>query len=264
MSFFFVLAPPILEVLSAVPFCSSYRHRSFAQPSFLVVLDAMSIQHLREIARFRPALVRVLDHLQNDSLEAAAGSLLELVDETYDLRRVTTDGVQYDDRLAVRQLENSLRYQKRRRKDIESQLDTERNPHRGRMVQALWFVRIGLANPSVPGRTLSSLLSSLPKDECSGVSHYYVGRVRDAFAELLKILQSRELGRQVHRTSCLLFCRLTVGWLAGPLRSVWLAQHWPGLTLVWLLIVFLLSSVQVGSCDWFSGRQWGFLVVSGR
>ena len=159
----------------------------------------MSLSRLREVARFRPSLERVLDSVvDNEPVLDAAQRLLNLLDEAYDVQKVMNQGIEYDGKTKIAVLQSALRYQKRRRTTLESELISERNPARGGLVQLLWFVRIGMANPTVPGRTLQSLLSNIPEQECVGVSHCYIGRVRGAFCELLKLLQVAEISRQVN------------------------------------------------------------------
>ena len=171
----------------------------------------MSLTRLREVAHFRPALIRALGNFDdNAEIHDVADSLLHLLDANYDLWKVMADGVEYDAQSQVSKMQNALRYQKRRRKMVEAELDLERNPHRGKLVQSLWFVRIGMASPSIPARTLASILADIPQHESAGVSHWYIGRVRDAFAELLKLLQVAELSRQVfdlESSTIVLSCR---------------------------------------------------------
>eukprot|EP00959_Pyramimonas_sp_CCMP1952_P159587 3338133-Pyramimonas_sp.AAC.1 len=66
-------------------------------------------------------------------------------------------------------------------------------------MRAIWLVRTGLSPPGVPQRTMADFLSQFPEElgtgAGSGVSHCYVARARDAFAELLKELNGKELER---------------------------------------------------------------------
>ena len=86
------------------------------------------------------------------------------------------------------------KYQKRCRSNAEDQLKSERAQRLENRVQTIWFVRAGLADPSLSLRTLSDLYFELPMQAARAISHQYIGRVRDSFVEILKGMAKQEVG----------------------------------------------------------------------
>ena len=64
-------------------------------------------------------------------------------------------------------------------------------------VRDAWFVRIGLAPPSVPERVLSKWLRDMAIDDQAPVSCSRVGMVRNAWCEVLKTLNRTEVASLV-------------------------------------------------------------------
>lgn len=65
---------------------------------------------------------------------------------------------------------------------------------RGQEVSKQVLVKAGLADPSINPRQMQQVLA---EDEGSNISHTYIGKVRDAFAETLKSLAKDRLGKVV-------------------------------------------------------------------
>ena len=58
-------------------------------------------------------------------------------------------------------------------------------------IQNDWLVKVGLADPSVPARTLSQWCRDFPAQETQNIGHMKVGDARDAFAEVIKIINGQ-------------------------------------------------------------------------
>ena len=120
------------------------------------------------------------------------------------LRRFLTDLDQYFDLAAFRsaassskiqRLENQVRYQKRRRAEAETELKRQLAPKQGLRIESLWWLRTGLADPSIPAQSLSSFAAEFPVQERPDVtiSRNSVSRSRDCFAEILKHMNKQSL-----------------------------------------------------------------------
>ena len=53
-------------------------------------------------------------------------------------------------------------------------------------IQHIWYVRVALAKPTMPMRTLSDFCRGFPEQEAKHISHTYVGAARDAMCEAIK------------------------------------------------------------------------------
>ncbi len=85
---------------------------------------------------------------------------------------------------AEMKLQKQVQYQRKCRKTAEASLQKLRGDKVGGSVRREVFVRVGLSDPSLNGRQLRAVLSTDIGQAC--ISHVYIGKVRDAFAELLK------------------------------------------------------------------------------
>ena len=66
------------------------------------------------------------------------------------------------------------------------ELDDERGHKISGRIAHLWFVRVGLAEPTVLAQSLSNFCRDFPRRETNSISPSYVSTVRDVFAELTK------------------------------------------------------------------------------
>ena len=69
----------------------------------------------------------------------------------------------------------------------------------GGQIAKMWFVRVAFSSPCLALRALATFCRDFPLVEQAVISHEYVARVRDAFAEILKMLNRRELAAAVAR-----------------------------------------------------------------
>ncbi|CAK0814231.1 unnamed protein product, partial [Prorocentrum cordatum] len=84
------------------------------------------------------------------------------------------------------QISRSLKKQKEKVGQIRKRLGAEgARGHRGR-IELIWFVRAGLADPSIPRRVLANMFYDHPLEHSQPISQSLVSVVRDAFVEVLK------------------------------------------------------------------------------
>ena len=91
-----------------------------------------------------------------------------------------------DDGRSAEQLKQALYYQKRKRSALEEEIAQSSGKKEAGMIASLWYVRVGLADPSLPAQTLSSFCKDFPLQETKTISASYVSTVRDAMAEVVK------------------------------------------------------------------------------
>lgn len=91
------------------------------------------------------------------------------------------------------QLGMQLDYQKRSRTKAEDQLALEKGEKMNGRVQAIWYVRAGLSNPYWPRRSLQDFFRDFGIVEKQNISHSTVTRVRDAMAEVLKLMNRSQV-----------------------------------------------------------------------
>ena len=121
-------------------------------------------------------------------IQDRVAQLLELLDQEFD---VVARGREL--RLSAEQLQQQVWYQKRCRRSLEDGLQDERAARAGGRIQAMWFIRAGLSDPSIPPGTMSRFLQEFPREETAAISTTYIGRVRNCFAELIKDFNRREV-----------------------------------------------------------------------
>ena len=95
----------------------------------------------------------------------------------------------------IRRLRGKLRHQTNERQKLETRF--RREDRLGGRIAHLWFVRAGLAAPTLPVRTVADLCRDFPAEECKNISHYKVGRVRDAFCEIVKRLNRKSIAEDM-------------------------------------------------------------------
>lgn len=87
-------------------------------------------------------------------------------------------------------LQRQLAYHKKQRQQVEEELAKARGEKIGFHVRPEIFVRVGLSDPSLNSRQLRGMLSL---GGTPTISHVYAGKVRDAFAQLLKKFGQEQL-----------------------------------------------------------------------
>ena len=120
---------------------------------------------------------------------------VDMLDQTFDLGPIVqARGIP---RLSFKRLQGQLQYQKRKREEAEQSLESALKPRQGLRITALWWIRVGLAEPSWPAGSLSSFVRDFPADERPdiSISRTSVTRARDTVAELLKRFCKSELAR---------------------------------------------------------------------
>ena len=139
---------------------------------------------------------RVLDFL--DALEKESAELVRLGADTAAMKRTAEaflaalgaeleleDG--HDASAKVHSLKNSLRYQKRRRREANELFEEQGAPAtRQHELDAMWFVRVGTSSPLVPARSLAQIYSDFGVEEMSHIGATSIFHTRNAWAELLK------------------------------------------------------------------------------
>ncbi len=95
-------------------------------------------------------------------------------------------------------LRRQVRYQKERRVSAEDLLASDDRV--GKRLQLIWFARAGLSNPATPVQRMEEFMAEFSRVEEKQISHTYVARVRDCFAELIKHLNRQCLANLVKET----------------------------------------------------------------
>ena len=145
-------------------------------------------------------------HIDGGVILHHIAELSQVIDQQFDApslqqrsRSSATSQSASDVQAELARLQNTLKYQRKARTKLQEKLDAEKTTKVGGRMRAIWLVRAGLSPPGVLQRTMADFLSQFPEElgagADSGVSHCYVARARDAFAELLKELNGQELER---------------------------------------------------------------------
>ena len=78
--------------------------------------------------------------------------------------------------------------------ELEATLAAERGIGDGRHLERIWFVRAGLASPTVAANTLRNVFFEFPAEERAAIGTTTIREAKDAMAEIDGI-QSRSIGR---------------------------------------------------------------------
>ena len=119
---------------------------------------------------------------------------LDLVDARGRKRSLEADAADQE------KLKRALRDAHREVQELKDRLDDDSGSKMGGHLRKIWFLRAGLGNPSVPAQTLSQLFRDFSLEEGNKISATYIGTVRDAWAEILKLL-NRSAGEQLAQDS---------------------------------------------------------------
>ena len=95
------------------------------------------------------------------------------------------------------QLQGKLKYARKKRAEAEFALEEQMAPRKGLRIAALWWVRAGLSDPSLPAESMASFVKEFPVQERSSISisAFSVSKARDAFCEMLKDFNQRQVER---------------------------------------------------------------------
>ena len=93
------------------------------------------------------------------------------------------------------QLQGKLKYARKKRAEAEFALEEQMAPRKGLRIAALWWVRAGLSDPSLPAESMVSFVKEFPVQERSSISisAFSVSKARDAFCEMLKDFNQRQV-----------------------------------------------------------------------
>ena len=165
------------------------RAHSCMSPEQLLLRQVIMAALLSEVHNARGALQSLLHALSNDSGEkdfdeAISGirSLLDTLARQFDQpRRAGRKRLSLSEAATnVAKVRRSLRYQSCMRQKVEDELAKERAFKMGRRIQALWLVRVCVAKPTLPARTVESFCRDFPLEETRQISHTQISHVRDA------------------------------------------------------------------------------------
>ena len=95
----------------------------------------------------------------------------------------------------VPKLRRSCRHHSDKRKEAELALVSDRADRIGCRIRSVWFARVGLAPPSMPSRSLASFCRDFSVEESDKLSFSYVGRLRDAFVEIIKSMNRDQISK---------------------------------------------------------------------
>ena len=118
-----------------------------------------------------------------------------------------------DLRSRFRAAQKALVYRKQKADQLQEQLRTDSGSRLGNRIRAIWFVRTGLARPTMPARSLSELCAEFPIMECHAIGETRITLVRDAFCEMVKACNRDHVRHAVCQASatgrCCIYMRHT-------------------------------------------------------
>ena len=149
--------------------------------------------------------VKRLSEVSQGPLAAACASFLDSLDREVDVdasltRKRKRKSTRF---LSVKQLKQKLQYQVRKRRAEKANLNQEL-PDKGvhNRLQHIWLIRAGLAEATVPSKTLQQLLCEFSLTERKAISTWSIFRARDAFAELVKATNRHLIRRTFDSAGC--------------------------------------------------------------
>ena len=92
-------------------------------------------------------------------------------------------------------MQNQLSREKSARQRAEENIESMMVQRVGCHIQDMWYVRVGLAPPTRPVRTLAAFCRDFPDKECANISKSRVGAVRDTFVQIIKGINRRMLAQ---------------------------------------------------------------------
>ena len=149
-----------------------------------VVIDEASKLH-ECLMRFETTLAHKFSQGEYAKTYELVQSLTTCLEEEFDFikREGSAAMSSYE---TVPGLKRRLRNAKRKIEESAAALDeTLGNKVSGR-IQHIWFVRVGLAKPTLSMRTLADFCRDYPAEETKHIGYVYVGATRDAICEVVK------------------------------------------------------------------------------
>ena len=104
-----------------------------------------------------------------DMVPACAEFIARLVDQFELQADPCQPGLEY----TLTSLTNKARYQERKRSEASEALENALGPRLGLRTQAIWFIRTGLADATLPAQTLSNWVREFPIEADSRISISY-------------------------------------------------------------------------------------------
>ena len=95
-----------------------------------------------------------------------------------------------------------LAYQRAKRQKAEEEIGAILPEKQGNQIAALWYVRAGLARPTVPIAALSEFLQDLPLDSTPSIGASSIRKARDAFCTLVLQNNKTAIGQLFARARC--------------------------------------------------------------
>ena len=86
----------------------------------------------------------------------------------------------------LKRLRVDVSRQKRKYEESQAALTEAIADKMGGRIQNIWFVRVGLARPTLPMRSLRDFCRDFPVVETANISYEYIGATRDAMCEIIK------------------------------------------------------------------------------
>ncbi|CAK0828049.1 unnamed protein product [Prorocentrum cordatum] len=121
---------------------------------------------------------------------------------------------------ARHKLQMRVSHQKRVREKLSERLEAETGPRAGRRVKDMWILRAGLSPPNMPLRDVASFCSDFTGVEQQAIGAGSVRKAKDAFAELLKMMNRDHIGKMAQSTSeCTVYVSHTHDEASMRLRS---------------------------------------------
>ena len=80
---------------------------------------------------------------------------------------------------------NQVAYERRKRKQAEEEIANVMPRRQGNQIAALWYLRVGLARPTVPIAALSEFLRDFPVDATQYIGASSIRKAKDAFCSLV-------------------------------------------------------------------------------
>ena len=160
-------------------------------PSLLVV-DAMSRKLVLAARSAKQALDNLTEELASSDfthLLPQIGGLVNILQDTFDLSSVK--GLSTFDKLA--KAKDHAKYLTKKVKKRHLEIARLQGRRVGGRIHTSWLIRAGLSLPSLPVASVSSYLRDFPADEAHAISPTYVGVAKDAFCELVKDFNAKEI-----------------------------------------------------------------------
>jgi hypothetical protein len=146
---------------------------------FSTVLRDDILRLLTDLRRMQPAV-------DPEFFPSTAASLQELIDAVDSEFGAADAGNGCPETRSARSWQLAVNHQKRQKLKLRGQLKRATADKQSGRIAALWFVRVGLADPCISAPVLAKFCRDFPEKERPQISKTYVTTVKDCFAELIK------------------------------------------------------------------------------